>query len=38
VRPTCVSEELRAGLARFAAGARDESPQPRGLRELEAGR
>jgi enoyl-CoA hydratase len=38
VRPTCVSEELRAGLARFAAGARDESPRPRGLRELKAGR
>jgi enoyl-CoA hydratase len=28
VRPACFSEELRAGLARFAAGARDESPRP----------
>jgi enoyl-CoA hydratase len=28
VRPTCFSEELRAGLERFAAGARDASPRP----------
>jgi enoyl-CoA hydratase len=28
VRPTCFSEELAAGLARFAAGARDASPRP----------
>ncbi len=28
VRPECFSEELRAGLARFAAGARDPSPRP----------
>jgi enoyl-CoA hydratase len=28
VRPQCFSEELRAGLARFAAGARDDSPRP----------
>lgn len=28
VRPQCLSEELRAGLARFAAGARDPSPRP----------
>lgn len=28
VRPTLVSEELAAGLARFAAGARDPSPRP----------
>lgn len=28
VRPKCFSEELRAGLARFAAGARDASPRP----------
>jgi len=28
VRPTCDSDELRAGLARFAAGARDASPRP----------
>jgi enoyl-CoA hydratase len=28
VRPECFSEELRDGLARFAAGARDESPRP----------
>src|SRR6185369_2585206 len=28
VRPACYSEELRDGLARFAAGARDESPRP----------
>jgi enoyl-CoA hydratase len=30
VRPTCRSDELLAGLARFAAGARDDSPRPRG--------
>jgi enoyl-CoA hydratase len=29
VRPTCYSEEMREGLARFAAGARDASPRPR---------
>jgi hypothetical protein len=28
VRPQCFSEELRAGLARFADGARDASPRP----------
>jgi enoyl-CoA hydratase len=28
VRPACFSEELRDGLARFAAGARDDSPRP----------
>lgn len=28
VRPTLESDELTAGLARFAAGARDESPRP----------
>lgn len=28
VRPACFSEELRAGLERFAAGARDASPRP----------
>jgi enoyl-CoA hydratase len=28
VRPACYSEELLAGLARFAAGARDASPRP----------
>ena len=28
VRPACASEELLAGLARFAAGARDASPRP----------
>jgi enoyl-CoA hydratase len=28
VRPQCFSDELREGLARFAAGARDPSPQP----------
>ena len=28
VRPRCFSEELQAGLARFAAGARDPSPRP----------
>ena len=28
VRPTLASDELAAGLARFAAGARDESPRP----------
>ncbi len=28
VRPQCFSEELSAGLARFAAGARDASPRP----------
>jgi enoyl-CoA hydratase len=28
VRPACFSEELLAGLARFAAGARDASPRP----------
>lgn len=28
VRPACRSEELRDGLARFAAGARDASPRP----------
>ncbi len=27
VRPTCFSDELRTGLARFAAGARDASPK-----------
>jgi enoyl-CoA hydratase len=31
VRPECFSEELRAGLARFAAGARDASPRPPAL-------
>ena len=35
VRPECYSEEMRAGLGRFAAGARDSSPRPRGLRELD---
>jgi len=29
VRPACFSEELLAGLARFAGGARDASPRPR---------
>jgi enoyl-CoA hydratase len=28
VRPACFSPELQAGLARFAAGARDASPRP----------
>jgi enoyl-CoA hydratase len=28
VRPACFSDELRDGLARFAAGARDPSPRP----------
>ena len=28
VRPACYSDELRDGLARFAAGARDASPRP----------
>jgi enoyl-CoA hydratase len=28
VRPACYSEEMLAGLARFAAGARDQSPRP----------
>jgi enoyl-CoA hydratase len=28
VRPACYSDELRAGLERFAAGARDASPRP----------
>jgi hypothetical protein len=28
VRPECRSRELLAGLARFAAGARDASPRP----------
>jgi len=28
VRPECFSEELLAGLARFAQGARDASPRP----------
>jgi enoyl-CoA hydratase len=28
VRPTCFSDELREGLARFARGARDASPRP----------
>ena len=28
VRPTCFSDELREGLTRFAAGARDASPRP----------
>jgi len=28
VRPTCFNDELTAGLARFAAGARDASPRP----------
>ena len=31
VRPTCFSDELREGLARFAAGARDASPRPPSL-------
>lgn len=31
VRPECFSEELREGLLRFAAGARDESPRPPAL-------
>lgn len=35
VRPECFSEELREGLARFAAGARDESPRPRTPHELD---
>jgi enoyl-CoA hydratase len=30
VRPECFSEEMRDGLARFAAGARDASPRPQG--------
>lgn len=34
VRPACRSEELREGLARFASGARDESPRPRTPRDL----
>jgi hypothetical protein len=34
VRPECFSQELRDGLTRFASGARDSSPRPRGLREL----
>jgi enoyl-CoA hydratase len=34
VRPECNSEELRDGLGRFAAGARDTSPRPRGPRDL----
>ena len=36
VRPECFSEELRQGLGRFASGARDESPRPRGPRDLAA--
>jgi enoyl-CoA hydratase len=28
VRPACVSDEMRAGLGRFADGARDASPRP----------
>ena len=28
VRPECFSEEMRDGLLRFAAGARDASPRP----------
>jgi enoyl-CoA hydratase len=35
VRPTCYSEELREGLERFAAGARDVSPRPRTPHTLE---
>jgi enoyl-CoA hydratase len=31
VRPECISEEMRDGLARFAAGARDPSPRPPSL-------
>ncbi len=31
VRPPCASEEMRAGLARFASGARDTSPRSPGL-------
>jgi enoyl-CoA hydratase len=31
VRPECFSEEVRAGLARFAQGARDPSPRPPAL-------
>ena len=31
VRPPCASEEMRAGLARFGAGARDASPRSPGL-------
>ena len=31
VRPACCSDELRAGLARFAGGARDASPRPPAL-------
>jgi enoyl-CoA hydratase len=31
VRPECFSDELRAGLARFASGARDASPRPPSL-------
>jgi hypothetical protein len=31
VRPTCFSEEMREGLLRFAAGARDASPRPPAL-------
>jgi enoyl-CoA hydratase len=34
VRPACYSEELRDGLARFAAGARDASPRPPDPRKL----
>ena len=34
VRPHCYSDELRDGLARFASGARDPSPRPRGPRDL----
>jgi enoyl-CoA hydratase len=39
VRPACYSDEVRDGLARFASGARDASPQPQGVRDLDgAGR
>lgn len=37
VRPTCFSKELLEGLGRFGGGARDDSPRPRGPRQLEAG-
>jgi enoyl-CoA hydratase/carnithine racemase len=37
VRPHCFSEELRDGLARFAAGARDASPRPPSLGEEPVG-
>jgi enoyl-CoA hydratase len=38
VRPACFSDELLAGLARFAAGARDASPRPPSLPAASSGR